>query len=174
MTTATQPTIGASHIVSRVFNAPRELVWKANTEGERMGQWLAPKGFTALVKSMDFRIGGVYHYAQISADKSTYMWGKITYKEIHPIEKLVFIQSFSDENGGIGTHPMAPLWPKEMLSTTTFEDLGGNRTRMSVEWAPYNASPEEQAFFDGARDGITGGWNGSFDHLADYLKTAQP
>lgn len=164
--TATKP-----HTVSRIFDAPRDLVWKVNTEAEHLCKWLAPEGFSAIAKSMDFRPGGVYHYAQISPDGGTYMWGKVTYVEITPKDRIVFLQNFSDEDGGIGTHPMAPAWPKTMYSVNTFEDLGNGRTRLTVEWTPVEgSSPAELAMFDGARAGMDGGWKGTFDKLEGYLK----
>lgn len=162
-----------SQIVSREFDAPRELVWKANTEPERMAQWFAPAGNRSFVKSMDLRVEGLCHYGQTTDDGSTTLYGRMIYTEVTPIERLAFIQSFSDEEGNIGTHPMAPTWPKEMQSVVTFHDLGAGRTRMTVSWTPHNATPEEIATFDSARDGITGGWKGTFDHLTTYLATAQ-
>lgn len=178
MTTTTQPmnptTAVKPHIVSREFDAPRDLVWKVNTEAEHMAKWFAPEGMNGFVKSMDFRVGGVFHYAQRTPDGSMTMWGKATYKEISPKDRLVILQSFSDENGGIGTHPMAPTWPKVMHSTFTFEDLGNNRTRLTVTWLPAEgSSAEELAMFDGARAGMDAGWKGTFDKLEAYINTVK-
>lgn len=83
-------------VIFRTFDAPRELVWKACTEPELMKQWFSPKGFTVRVAKMDFRPGGIYHYCQKSAD-GLEMWGKVVYREIVAPEKLVYINSFSDE-----------------------------------------------------------------------------
>jgi uncharacterized protein YndB with AHSA1/START domain len=169
MTTATKT---APYIVSREFDAPRDLVWKANTEPERMARWFAPKGAKAVVKKMDFRPGGVFHYGQIN-DQGYTVWGRVVYREIDPQDRLVYVQSFSNEEGGIGTHPMMPTWPKEMLSTLTFADLGNGRTRMTVEWSPINAAAEELEVFDKMRSGMDQGWGGTFDKLAEYLATEQ-
>lgn len=168
METTTQPTIGASRTFSRDFDAPRDLVWKVNTEAEHMAKWFAPAGFDAFVKTMDFRPGGMCHYGQRSPQGFT-MWGRVVYKEIQPKDRIVQIQSFSDEDGGITAPPMMPVWPQEMLSTITFTDLGGDRTRMAVEWAPYNATPEQQRVFEEAMAGMQQGWGGTFDKLAGYL-----
>ena len=53
---------------TRVFDAPRDLVWKAFTESERLMQWWGPKGFTMLVAKLDLRPGGVFHYSMRSPD----------------------------------------------------------------------------------------------------------
>ena len=161
------------HIVSRTFHAPRELVWKANSEADRIGAWFSPPGFTARVDRMDFRVGGEYISTQYDKEGKIYMRGKILYKEISPIEKLVYIQSFRHENDELGSHPELPLWPRQILSTITLEDLGDNRTRMTVEWSPYRCTSEEEAFFETVRPSTELGWAGTFDKLEIYLKTAK-
>lgn len=162
----------ADFVISRVFDAPRDLVWKAFTEAERMKQWWGPKGFVVVVSDMDFRVGGSYHYGMKSPTGEP-MWGKMRYREITPPERIVFISSFSDEAGGITRHPMAPTWPLEMLSTFTFEDMGGGKTRFTVRWSAYNASEDEQKTFDAGHDSMRGGWGGTLDQLAAYLATAR-
>src|SRR5690349_17255910 len=120
MTTATLPnaptTAVKPHILSREFDAPRDLVWKVNTDPEHMAKWFSPEGMKGFVKTMEFRVGGVFHYAQRTTDGSMTMWGKAIYKEISPKDRIVILQSFSDENGDLGTHPMVPEWPKVMHS----------------------------------------------------------
>lgn len=171
MTTMTSPLTGKSHIVSRVFDAPRDLVWKVCTEPEHIAKWFAPAGATTIVKKMEFRPGGVCHYCQRSAQGE--VWGKATYQEIQPKDRFVLIQSFSDAEGNIATHPMAPTWPREVHSVNTFEDLGGGKTRYAVEWTPYNATVEEVGTFDAARAGMNEGWGGTFDKLTAYLAGLQ-
>ncbi len=68
-------------MTSRAFDAPRELVWKAFTEPERMKQWWGPKGFTVIAAKMDLRPGGTYHYGMQAPDGAT-MWGKMVFREI--------------------------------------------------------------------------------------------
>jgi uncharacterized protein YndB with AHSA1/START domain len=154
-------------VISRVFDAPRELVWKAVTDPEHMKHWWGPKGFTPRVAKMDFRPGGVYHYCLRSPDGKE-MWGKFVYREIVAPERIVFINSFSDENGGLTRHPMSPTWPLEMLSTFTFAEQDG-KTIFTIKWTPYNATEEERKTFDAAHGGMTQGWTGTLDQLAEYL-----
>ena len=92
-------------VISRVFDAPRDLVWKAWTERDRLMQWFGPKGFTMSTAKLDFRPGGSYHYG-MRAPNGTDMWGKFRYREIVPQQQMVLINSFSDEAGGITRHPM--------------------------------------------------------------------
>ncbi len=160
-------------VVSRVFNAPRDLMWTVFTDPKHMGQWFGPKGFPGTYAKMDFRVGGMYHYALKAPDGST-MWGRFIYREIDPKNKIVSVNSFSDEQGGISTHPMSPTWPKEMLSTFSFEDAGPGKTKFTVTWVPLpGSSAQEVSTFDTMRTSITGGWSGTFERLEDYLAQAQ-
>jgi uncharacterized protein YndB with AHSA1/START domain len=166
-------TPGKDFIISRLFDAPRDLLWQCFTDPERMKHWWGPKGFTVIASKMDLRVGGTYHYGMKAPDGSP-MWGLFTYREIVPRERLVFVNSFSDANGGVTRHPMAPTWPLTMLSTFTFEDAADGKTRFTVRWQALDASPEEQATFDSdqSRTSMTNGWSGTMDQLAAYLATA--
>jgi len=155
-------------VISRVFDAPRDLVWKAFTDPEHMKQWWGPKGFTVIQSKMDLRPGGTYHYGMRAPDGSA-MWGKFVYREVEAPERMVFINSFSDEAGGITRHPMAPTWPLEMLSIFTFEEEPGGKTKLTIRWAPHNATAEEQKTFNAGRDGMRQGWNGTLEQLTAYL-----
>jgi uncharacterized protein YndB with AHSA1/START domain len=135
-----------------------------------MQQWWGPKGVKVRASKMDLRVGGTYHYGMETPDGKI-MWGRMVYREITPPERLVFINSFSDEAGGLTRHPLAPAWPLEMLSTFTFEDIRG-KTKFTVRWAPYSATPEEQAAFDAGHASMTGGWTGTMDQLEGYLAKA--
>ncbi len=153
--------------ISRTFEAPRDLVWKCFTEPERMQKWWGPKGVTVITAKMDLRPGGTYHYGMRMPDGKG-MWGKFVYREITPPARLVFINAFSDAQGGLTRHPMAPSWPLEMLSTFEFAEAGG-KTTFTVTWTPWNATPDEEAAFDAGHDGMRHGWSGTLEQLASYL-----
>ena len=159
-------------VISRVFDAPRDLLWRCFTEPERMRQWWGPKGVKVVKSQMDFRVGGTYHYGMQNPDGQL-MWGRMIYREISPPERIVFINSFSDETGGLGRHPLAPQWPLQMLSIFTFEDAPGGKTRFTVHWSPYEATAEEQAVFDAGHDSMTMGWSGTLERLEAYLPKAK-
>jgi len=159
---------GDEFIISRVFDAPRNKVWKAWTEAERLKQWWGPKGFTVSHCTVDLHPGGVMLYCLRSLDGQD-MWGKFVYREIVKPEKLVFVVSFSDEKGGITRHPMSPDWPREMLSTVIFAEQRGG-TLITVRWIPTNATELERKTFEDGRDGMRQGWGGTFDQFAAYLR----
>lgn len=173
--TATAPITGIKpHIVSREFDAPRDLLWTVNTDPHHMAKWFSPEGMKGFVKALDFRVGGIFHYGQHTPDGQLTIWGKAVYQEITPKDRIVILQSFSDEHAGIGTHPMVPDWPKVMHCTFTFEDLGARRARLTVEWLPAKGSTENEiALFDSMRAGMDQGWTGTFNNLAAYLAEQQ-
>jgi uncharacterized protein YndB with AHSA1/START domain len=164
--------MGGDFIISRVYDGPRNLVWTCFTDPERMRQWWGPKGVEIVASKMELRVGGHYHYAMKTPDGAV-MWGKMVYREIAPQDRLVFINSFSDEAGGVTRHPLAPTWPLEMLSTFTFEDEPGGKTRFTVRWSPHNATEEERKTFDGGHDSMTKGWSGTLDQLESFLAKAR-
>ena len=158
-------------VISRTFDAPRELVWKAFTDPEHMKHWWGPKGFTVRAANMDFRPGGTYHYCLRSPDGHD-MWGKFAYREIVTPERIVLINSFSDEKAGITRHPMSPTWPAEMLSTFTFAEEKG-KTTLTIRWSPYNATEAERKTFEDGRKSMQDGWTGTFEQLEAYLAKVQ-
>ena len=157
-------------IISRTFAAPRTKVWKAFAEFEQMKQWFAPKGFKVKSAKMDFRPSGIYHYCLSSPD-GTEMWGKAVYREITAPERLVWVNSFSDEQGGLGRHPLAPTWPLEMLTTVTLAEQDG-KTTVTVRWLPLNPNDEERATFDAGHESMKQGWTGTFEQLEEHLAKA--
>ena len=165
-------TATSEFVMSRVFDAPRELVWKCFTDPKHMQQWWGPKGVTVVKSEMDLRPGGKYLYGMKTPDGSV-MWGRMVYREIAPPEKLVFINSFSDENGGVTQHPMAPTWPRELLSVFTFEEQPDGKTKFTLNWSPYNATEEERKTFDAGHASMTQGWSGTLEGLEAYLPKAK-
>jgi uncharacterized protein YndB with AHSA1/START domain len=155
-------------VISRVFDAPRDLVWKCFTESERVSKWWGPKGVSAVQSKIDLRPGGMHLYA-MKPSEGPLMWGRQVYREIVAPERLVFINSFSDEEAGLTRHPMAPTWPIELLTIVTFEEQPGGKTKLTVRWSPISPTAEEQQTFDAGHDSMRQGWGGSFDKLDAYL-----
>ena len=161
----------ADFIISRVFNAPRELVWKCFTEPEHMKQWWGPKGSVIVSSKMDLRAGGTYLGA-MRDPSGRVMWAKFVYREVVAPRRLVWVHSFSDENGGLTRRPLSPTWPLELLTTVTFDEALGGQTGVTLRWSPLNATPEEQKTFNAAHDSMRNGWSGTFEQLAVYLPNA--
>lgn len=160
-------TTAPEFVITRVFDAPRALVWKAWTEEERLKHWWGPKGFKIISAKVDLKPGGVFLYG-MQTPNGQEMWGKFIYREIVAPERLVFIVSFSDPEGGVTRHPMSPNWPLEMMSVVTFADEGG-KTAVTVRWRPHNATAEESKVFEAGYDSMRAGWTGTMDQFAEYL-----
>ena len=154
--------------IARLYDAPRERVWQAWTEAERMKRWWGPRGFTVHTFKLDLRPGGMCLYGMKAPDGSD-MWGKLIYREIKAPEKLVFIVSFSDPQGGVTRHPMSPTWPQYILSTVEFTEDAAGKTRVKVTWIPQEATEVERKTFDEGREGMKQGWGGTLDQLEAYL-----
>jgi uncharacterized protein YndB with AHSA1/START domain len=161
----------ADFVITRVFDAPRELVWQAFADPERMQHWFGPKGSTILSSKMDLRVGGTYHGAMRNPDGQV-MWAKFVYREVNAPKRLSWVHSFSDENGGLTRHPLSTTWPLELLTTVTFEEAPSGKTKLTLSWSPINATEEERKTFEAAHDSMQGGWTGSFERLAAYFAGA--
>ena len=158
---------GFEFIISRVFDAPRELMWKMWTDPAHIARWWGPKGSTVKHCDMDLRLGGMCHY-RLDFPPGEDMWGRLVYREIEPPSKLVFIVSFSDPNRGVTVHPMNPDWPSEVLSTVTFA-ARGEKTEVTIRWQAFNATDLERKTFEEGRDSMRQGWTGSLDQLEAHL-----
>jgi uncharacterized protein YndB with AHSA1/START domain len=156
--------------ISRIFDAPRERVWKAWTDPGELKKWWGPRGFKTHSCKVDLRPGGMFLYGMTAPDGSD-MWGKFMYREITAPKKLVFIVSFSDPKGGVARHPGSPGWPLYLMSTVEFEEQGPRKTKVSVTWLPHDATEAERRTFDEGRDSMKQGWGGTLDQLADHLKS---
>ena len=154
-------------VLVHVFDAPRELVWKAFAEAGRLAQWWGLAGFTMQVRTLDFRPGGILHYAQRSPDGRV-MWGKFVYRDIQAPNRMVFVTSFADEEGNIIRAPFSPTWPLEILNTVTFVESEG-KTTVTLHGGPIDATEEEWETFWNVQDSIRRGFAGTFDQLAAYL-----
>lgn len=170
MTPATDRLTG-DFSISREFAAPLSLVWKVWTEADHMARWFGPAGFSMVSSTMDLRPGGRYHYG-MRAPGGAVMWGLWTFREVSPPSRLVFVASFSDEAGGITVHPMAPTWPRQMLSTVIFSEAGG-LTKLSLKAQALNPTEVEASTFEQGKAGMTQGWGGTFGQLEAYLRSQQ-
>jgi uncharacterized protein YndB with AHSA1/START domain len=157
-------------VITRTFDAPRELVFKAFTDSDHLKHWWGPKGFTMNVTKLDLTSGGIFHYSQRSPEGQE-MWGKFVYREIVAPETLVFTNSFSDEEGNTVRAPFNPTWPLEILNTLSFVEHEG-KTTLTMRGVPVSATEEELQTFESARDMIQQGFAGTLDQLADFLARA--
>jgi len=138
--------------ITRTFDAPRELVFKAWTEPERLMRWWGPRGFTMTSCEMDLRPGGAYRF-HLRSPEGTEHRTRGVFREIIEPERLVMTRAWVDAEGKPG---------HETLLTLSFADQGG-KTKLTLH----------QAIFESvtARDLHQGGWSSSLDCLAEYLAT---
>jgi uncharacterized protein YndB with AHSA1/START domain len=157
----------APFVISREFAASRERVWRAWTERERLVQWFGPKGCSIPIARLDFRPGGEFHYCMLTAE-GLEMWGKWIFRDIVPPERIVLANSFSNRDGELARPPFPGAWPLQMLTESTFVERS-NKTTITLNWVPLDATGEECRTFDHARDSFRQGWSGTFDQLEGYL-----
>lgn len=154
---------GRELVITRVFDAPRELVWKAWTEPERFMRWWGPKIFTSPSCQIDLRVGGRYLWCMRWPDgRDNYSTGE--YREIVPFERLAYTSCFADADGNVvpATHyGMSADIALEMHVTVTFEDHDG-KTKMTITHAGLPAGDMMAS--------ANQGWNESFDKLAASLR----
>src|SRR6267143_724660 len=148
--------------ITRIFDAPGELVWKAWTEPEMFKKWWGPKDFTAPVIKIDFRVGGKYLYCMRAPDGKDY-WSTGTYEEIVPLERIVCTDSFADEHGNVvpATHYGMEDFPLKLQVTVTLEEQEG-KTKMTLRHVGIPVGKMNEL--------CQAGWNQSFDKLAKSLK----
>lgn len=148
-------------MLNRVFNAPRELVWKMWTQPEHMAKWWGPHGYTAPTVKIDLRKGGTMLTCMRAPDGKDGWFGGV-YEDVTPPERFVLRHYFCDANGN-KLAPAAvgfpPDFPDEMTMTVTFTDLG-DQTKVTV----HQTMPKQ--LLDG---GAYTGWSQSFDKLAAIL-----
>ena len=130
---------------------------------------LPPGGAPMEFLSCDIRAGGGSRYA-MTLPHGQKMYGRSSYLEITPPERIVYTQQFCDAEGRTVRHPLSPTWPETMLTTVTFSPSGAGRTRVRIEWEPHGTfSPGELETFVSAREGMTQGWTASLDNLEASL-----
>jgi uncharacterized protein YndB with AHSA1/START domain len=149
-------------VITRIFDAPRELVWQAWTEPERLMRWWGPKGYTAPVCKVDLRVGGRYLCCMRSPEGQEF-WSTGVYKEIVAPSLLVCTDSFADDQGNVvpATHyGMSADFPLELQVTVTLAEEAG-KTRMTLRHLGLPAGEMSEM--------CAAGWNESFDKLAASL-----
>lgn len=154
--------------ISRLLDAPRARVFEAWTKPKLLEQWWGAVGFPVVEAAMDFREGGYYHYC-LRSEEGYELWGKFLYREISEPVRLVFISTFSDKDGGLGRHPLAPEWPQQMITTIDFEEQHDGKTLLSIQSTPYESSPGEIDIFGNGMASMTQGWTGTLNQLEAFL-----
>ncbi|MDQ3005327.1 MAG: SRPBCC domain-containing protein [Chloroflexota bacterium] len=155
-------------VVTRVFAAPVELVWKAWTEPEYVMRWWGPDHFTSPSAKMDFREGGTslvcMRAPQDFGGQDVYStW---VYQKIVPLERIEFIQNLADKDGNQidpANLGLPPEFPRDTRTIVIFKDLGNGKTEMTV--TEYNMPTADTEMGKNAELGL----NQSLDKMAVSL-----
>ena len=143
-------TVVPSEIV-REFNAPRQLVFDAWTQVDHLNQWMFPMpGCTCDFVFANIVSGGTSLH-KVTMPDGNEMWLFTQYEEVSSPELLVFLQYFSNQAGDILPMPHMPDWPKHMLATLHFEQVGIDRTKLTFLWEPRNPTEKELSVFEATR-----------------------
>jgi uncharacterized protein YndB with AHSA1/START domain len=160
-------------VITRVFDAPRERVWQAWTDPELVKLWWGPEGFTAPSVRIDLRVGGKRIFAMHGPagsawDKDVYTAG--IYQEIVPNQRLVVTEYMSDRDGNAlaaADNGQAGAFPKEHTYSVLFEEMDKGKTKLSIVYPGPYTEEQYQAMLN---SGMTEGWNGSLNKLAEALR----
>ena len=148
--------------IKRTLNLPLNTVWKAWTEPESFKKWWGPKEYTCPTCTIDFKVGGKYLNSMKAGDGKE-IWSTGAYKEITPLKKIVYTDSFADSKGNIvpaSFYKMPGEWALELMVTVKFEEANG-KTSISLKLV---GLPIEMG------DDCMKGWQSSFDKLESNVK----
>ncbi len=161
---AMEPAQGYEISITRTFDAPRELVWKAWTDPRMAKEWMGPRGFTTTEFTTSSKPGGHWHLTMVGerpgSDRLVTLGQGGTVLEMRPPELLKYTFGW-DSRASVGLDD----GPKENVITVRFEERGG-KTVMHFHQAPFATESE--------RDGHNGGWNSAFDCFAEFMLRVQP
>lgn len=153
-------------LITRVFNAPRELVWRAWTEPEHVEKWFGPKGFSTTVQKQELKVGGRSRFVMHGPDGKDYPC-EGTYLEVVPMQRIVTTDEFAEDfDNTTGTD-----LPAGIILTVLFEDVGDDKTKTRVTLRIQHPTAEEKKKHEDM--GVVGGWNSSLDCLEELLAAMQ-
>ena len=155
MMTANEKPAQRELTITRIFDAPRALVYEAWTDPKHLAQWWGPQYFTNPVVEVDVRPGGKF-YVQMTDPNGVAYPVKGTFREAVPLERLVFTTSSFEDTSGV---PQL-----EGLATVIFEDFEG-KTKLTLHVTMLKHTPEVAWALAGMNDG----WTQSFDKLDKLL-----
>jgi uncharacterized protein YndB with AHSA1/START domain len=150
-------------VITRIFDAPRALVWKAWSDPELVMRWWGPQYFTSPSCKIDFRVGGHYLFCMRSPDGQDF-WSTGVYREIDPLERIVYADSLADAQGNVvppSYYGMGTDFPQEVLVSVTFEELKAGKTKLTLRQSGFRPGP--------MRENAIAGWGTSLDKLAESL-----
>lgn len=156
--------------ISRVFDAPIDLLYEVHTKAEHLAHFWGPKECENKIIEFDFRTGGKMMHSMEMEGAST-MYGQHLYREIDAPNKITLITTFCDKEGNMIRQPMSDTWPVKMLNSMTFEKVSDDKTKLTIKGVPFEATAEEHKTYLEGHDSMRGGYGGTFEVLESYLTT---
>jgi uncharacterized protein YndB with AHSA1/START domain len=157
--------------ITRDFDAGKDLMFRAWTDQDLLRHWWGPKNFRWVGGKLNLYPGGVFHYCMQAPDGAD-MWGLFVYLDISKPDRLIFLNSFSDEEGHPVKHPLMPDWPLQILNTLTFSEHRG-KTTLTMCGTPLSATSVECRAFEAGRDLLRLGFNATWERLGQYLSAGK-
>jgi uncharacterized protein YndB with AHSA1/START domain len=154
------------YVVDRVFEAPRDMVWRAWTDPELLQRWYGP-GVETIIHKFDLKPEGMWLNEMKWGDNSDL--SKMVFKEVTPQTRLVWHHSSSDADWNIITSPMMPDWPRVLLTTVTFEETG-DKTNVRLTQTPIDPTDAESACFAQSMSGMDKGWGSGYAIMDEMFK----
>jgi uncharacterized protein YndB with AHSA1/START domain len=145
-------------LISRVFDAPRELVWQAMTDPKQVVHWWGPRGFTTTIETMEFRVGGVWKQTMHGPGGANYP-NKSMFREIVPLERIVYSHGGGRE-GGPGA---------SFVATWSFETVESNKTKLTMRLVFPSADARD---FVAKEFGAIEGGKQTLGRLSEFLAAA--
>ena len=154
-------------LITRRFQQPLARVWQAWSEAEQFQKWWGPKGCRIDLHRFEFRPGGFVHYA-VDFPEGPAVWGRVAFRGVAPRERVVWLNSFSNERCGIARAPFSEQCPLEIQNTVAFAEEGG-ATVITLRALPFGELDEERAYFEALHPSLEQGYGGTLDALAAHL-----
>jgi len=155
--------------LDRLFDAPRDMVWRAWTDPDLVHRWYGPN-IETVIHQYDLTPGGVWLNEMKMGNSSDY--SKMVFQEVTPPAALVWHHSSTDSDWNIVSNPRMPDWPRVLLTAVLFEDRG-SQTSVQFSQVPINATGAEIACFTSVMAGMAGGWGKGFGIIDDLLADMQ-
>jgi len=142
-------------VLTREFDAPRELVFEAHSKCEHLDKWWGPRKYTLALCEMDFRPGGKYRFLHRGPDGDEEHGFRGEYREIVPPERIVWTFEWEGMPGHVS------------VDTLTLEDLGGGRTKL-IAHSLFDSVEDRDGML---QSGMEEGASETYDRLAEHVET---
>ncbi|SMD37687.1 Uncharacterized conserved protein YndB, AHSA1/START domain [Reichenbachiella faecimaris] len=155
-------------VLSREFNAPKELIFNAFSTSEALNEWWGPAESENTVMGLDFRPGGVFHFKMNF--QGNIMYGRFLYKKIEPHDYLEFTNAFADEHANVVPAPFDKNFPLEVLYRLEFIEKEKGKTTLNLTGEPLDPTSGELEAFNSLMPSMNEGFAKTWDKLQSYLE----